>query len=419
MVDRSKQPAINPIQEIEFIRPKIYDVNDHVKLFFVKEVSNETARLELYFDAGLTKGEKGISSFVNGMLLSGNAEQTSTDVRQAMDILGGFYESGVSMESAAISLYGLREHFPKLVHLLHDAIDTVSMEENELSEMLADKKQQFEVNMQKTRYLAQREFQQKLFNDDAEYGKVAQPEFYDNVSRRDLQRFFQKHYQNGLTKIALVGNFEQDFVDEIIDTFGGWCAPSITKSREDLTNKIGHFIVKKEGALQSSIRVGRMLFNKKHPDFIDFQILNTILGDYFGSRLMTNIREDKGYTYGIGTMMAELDEIGYFLIATEVGKEVCDATIKEIKFEIDKLRNELVGEEELGLVKNYLLGNLLKSADGPYATMDLYMNVNLHDMDLDFYNKAIDGIKNIKPERIKELANKYLVWDEMTIVTAG
>ena len=147
--------------------------------------------------------------------------------------------------------------------------------------------------------------------------------------------------------------------------------------------------------------------------------MNTIFGDYFGSRLMSNIREDKGYTYGIGTMVAELHETGYFLIATEVGKDVKDATLKEIQYEMERLHSELVPEEELQLVKNYMLGQLLKSADGPYSMTDLYMSVEPYDLDLDFYNRSIESINSITPERIQELAKTYLQWNDMTVVSAG
>jgi predicted Zn-dependent peptidase len=161
------------------------------------------------------------------------------------------------------------------------------------------------------------------------------------------------------------------------------------------------------------------LFNKTHPDYCDFTVLNTILGDYFGSRLMSNIREDKGYTYGIGTLLGELHETGYFVIATEVGKDVKDATLIEIQMEISRLQTELVGTEELLLVKNYMIGQLLKSADGPYALTDLFLGVETFGLNLDFYNKSIDAINNITPERIQELAIKYLKWEEMTVVSAG
>jgi predicted Zn-dependent peptidase len=134
---------------------------------------------------------------------------------------------------------------------------------------------------------------------------------------------------------------------------------------------------------------------------------------------MANIREDKGYTYGIGSMVAEYNNLGYFMIATEVGKKVKEATLNEIKFEIERLKTELIDEEELDLIKNYLLGQLLKSADGPYSMMDLYLSAEAQGLDFNFYNRAIEELHSVTPKRLQELAIKYLVWEEMTIVSAG
>jgi predicted Zn-dependent peptidase len=257
-----------------------------------------------------------------------------------------------------------------------------------------------------------------LFNHPI-YGRIAEETDFENVSISTLKRFHKDFYLNGLTKVVLIGAFSTDEIDEVIDMTGNWAMDALPTFNEKCQNEPSKTHVNKEQAVQTAIRVGCMLFNKKDPDFIDFQILNTILGDYFGSRLMTNIREDKGYTYGIGTMVAELSEMGYFLVATEVGSDKKDATLHEIEFEFKRLQTELVSDDEMQLVKNYMLGQLLKSADGPYAMMDLFLQVEPFSIGLDYYNNCIESINKITPDRIQELAIKYLNWDKMTIVTAG
>jgi predicted Zn-dependent peptidase len=418
MLNRKTAPDLLPIDKIDFINPQIFDISKDVKLFFMKEVPNETARLDLYFDAGTIKGDVGISSFVNGLLLSGTKDKTSVQINGEIDALGGFFESGISNENSVVTIYSLRENLLPILHILKNAIQNLELHEHEVEELINDRKQKFKVSMEKVSFLAQRGFQQRLFNDSI-YGRVSQESDFDQISIPKLKRFFHDNYLNGLTKVVVVGNLNQDEVDEIIDLTGSWAADSFSEFEKEIKNLRGITHIVKDGALQTAIRVGRMLFNKTHEDYNDFLILNTIFGDYFGSRLMSNIREDKGYTYGIGTMVAELHETGYFLIATEVGKDVKDATLKEIQFEMERLQTELVEQEELDLVKNYMLGQLLKSADGPYSMTDLYMSVEPYDLDLDFYNKSIDSINNITPERIQELAKKYLKWNDMTVVTAG
>jgi zinc protease len=134
---------------------------------------------------------------------------------------------------------------------------------------------------------------------------------------------------------------------------------------------------------------------------------------------MKNIREDKGYTYGIGSYVSELNNTGYLIIATEVGKDFRDNTIDEVRKEIERLQTELVEEAELDLVRNYLLGQILKSADGPYAMTDLFVGVSNYNLNLEFYNKYIQNVQTITPVEIRDLAIKHLNWDSFSIVTAG
>lgn len=418
MFNRTLAPELRSVHSIDFVKPRIYEISETSKLFFMKEVADETARVDIYFNAGSIKGSVGIASIVNGLLLSGTVDKSSTQISNELDGLGAFYESNVGHENAILTIYSLRENMLAILHVLKNAINNLAFLEQEVAELISDRKQKFNVNLEKVSFLAQRSFQQHMFDGSA-YGRILNLEDYDNFSAAEMKTFFKENYLNGLTKVVVVGNFDQDQIDEIIDLTGEWSNDTPLQYEKSIQNKTGKHHTEKPGALQTAIRVGRILFNKTHEYFVDFQVLNTILGDYFGSRLMSNIREDKGYTYGIGSMLAELHETGYFLIATEVGKDVKEATLNEIKHEIDRLRSELVGEEELELVKNYLLGQLLKSADGPYSMIDLYMGLEAFNMDMDFYNKSIESIQSITPERIRELARKYLIWDEMTIVSAG
>lgn len=418
MLDRTLQPELKEIDKIDFVTLRHFDVTPNAKLYFMKDVSDETSRLDLYFTAGTTIANPVVSSLVNGLLLSGTSTKSSIQINEQIDTLGGFYESSVSHENAVVSIYALRENLLSILRIVADAIANVAFLDSEVKELISDRKQRFLVNMEKVNFLAQRQFQERIFANSS-YGNLVQIADFDVVSSQELREFYNDNYLNGLEKVVVVGNLQQDHIDEIIDIVGAWAKPQKTIFPGQFSNIKGASHLVKEGALQTAIRVGRILFNKTHPDYCDFTVLNTILGDYFGSRLMSNIREDKGYTYGIGTLLGELHETGYFVIATEVGRDVKDATLIEIQMEISRLQTELVGTEELLLVKNYMIGQLLKSADGPYALTDLFLGVETFGLNLDFYNKSIDAINNITPERIQELAIKYLKWEEMTVVSAG
>ncbi len=419
MLNRTQQPEIKPIERIEFIQPKRFEITPNCQLICFDDLSNETAKIELYFAAGTINEKVELASFVNGMLLTGTENQSSKDIHLAIDNLGGFMEQGVSNENAVVGIYALRENLPAISKIVKDAIENCAFLPKEIEMMSKERKQKLAVNLEKGSVLAQRQFRQHLFNDADGYSRVTNADDIDDITREDLIQFHKKYYLNGLERIVVIGRFTQDELDGWMDLFGEWACTTQQPIANDFTNIKGYHHTEKEEALQTAIRVGRKLFNKTHEDYLDFLILNTILGDYFGSRLMTNIREDKGYTYGIGSMVGEFLETGYFLIGTEVKKEVRQETLAEIKIEFDRLRKKVIEQEELELVKNYMLGQLLKSADGAYMMMDLFLSVEMIGLDLDFYNNAITAIQNITAERLQKLAEKYLDWNDFTIVSVG
>jgi zinc protease len=179
-----------------------------------------------------------------------------------------------------------------------------------------------------------------------------------------------------------------------------------------------HFLEKEE-ALQSAIRIGRRTINRSHADFPGLQVLNTILGGYFGSRLMANIREDKGYTYGIGSASVSLKNAGYFFIASEVGAEVCSKAIDEIDKEIEILKTQPVPDDELVLVRNYMLGSLLGSLENAFSHADKFKNIFFYGLGYDYYERYIQTVKDISAERIMELANKYFNAGDFERVIVG
>ena len=419
MPNRNLQPELVAIDAIDFVAPKKYDLSPTVPLYHMKEVQNETARFDLYFDAGNCRGEKGIPGFTNGLLLSGTSTKTSVQIQEEINSLGGFLESGVAVENASVSMYCLRENLRGILNTILDAIQNVDFKENEIKELCADRKQKWRINQEKVATKAQQEFRSRLFASNDRYAITLEEKDFDNIHQSDLKELHDRYYLQGLTKVVVVGNFEEETILKMAELFTPFLASEVGDFDPSVQHEPGIQKIEKEGALQTAIRAGRMLFNKDHEDYLDFLFVNTILGDYFGSRLMANIREDKGYTYGIGSMMAELDGTGYFLMATEVGKEVKDETLKEIQFELTRLQTELVPEDEMQLVRNYMLGQLLKSADGAYAMTDLFLSAELHGKSLNFYNDAIRAIHVITPERVQELAKKYLNWEDMVVVAVG
>lgn len=418
MLNRTIAPEIKELDEIKFIAPQKTTVGKHTSFIWMKDVPNATSRIDFYFVAGSAKGSNLISSLTAGLILAGTEQKSSTQIHNELDDLGAYFDASLNHEHSLVSFYALNDQMLKVIDLFEETIENANFPQHEIDELIRDRKQKQLINSEKVNFLAQRKFQQLIF-DGTPYSRVIDVKEYDAVERLDIVNYFENNYKKGLTKVVLVGDFSENQVATIQSKIEKWCIETVPAYVSNFENKIEKAHVSKDNAMQTAIRIGKVLFNKKHPDYLGFVILNTILGDFFGSRLMKNIREDKGYTYGIGSYVNEMKMNGYFVIGTEVGKDVCDAAIAEIKKEIELLQTDLVSEEELSLVRNYLLGQTLKSADGPYALTDLFLSVDTHGLELNFYNDFIHTLKTITPETIRELAQKYLNWDSMTIVTAG
>ena len=418
MLERKNAPNVQEIEKINFLSPLKIQLSENISLFWMKEVQNETARLDFVFHAGTTRESNLISSLVAGLLFSGTDKKTSTDIHNELDDLGAFFDVGLGHESVLVSFYALKKNILAVFKIFEDALEHVNFPQNEIDELINDRKQKLKINCEKVGFLSQRAFQKNLFH-GTNYARQTELEDYDTVRREEIIEYFSKNYKNGLLKVVLVGALEEVQVTEIAEKSNKWCVSEKPLFENNFNNNKGVFQLEKKDAVQSAVRIGKTLFNKNHSDFLGFSILNTILGDYFGSRLMKNIREDKGYTYGISSTEAELAKSGYFMIGTEVGSAQKDLAIQEIKNEIERLQKDLVPNKELELVRNYLLGQLLKSADGPYAMTDLFLSVDAYELDFSFYENYIQKVKNIDAEELRALAVKHLAWDSMTIVIAG
>ncbi len=418
MLNRNTAPTTQKIEKISFVKPEELWINESVKLLWMQDVPNETSRIDLYFDAGLRKDRNAIVSICSSLLLSGTKHRSSTEIHNQIDQLGAYFDIGLSHEGVLISIFALKNNIFDAFCLIYDSIQDAIFPDKEIAEKITEKRERFKINSAKVGFTAQRKFQEKIFF-NTPYDELVQISDFDTISKKEIVDFHDEWIKNGLYKIAVVGNLDSKEIIKITERCKPSCISSPMTYFKNFCNAPGVFHEEKKSAVQSALRIGKTMFNKTHDDFFDFSILNTVLGDYFGSRLMRNIREDKGYTYGIGSTLAETGGSGYFIIGSEVGTEHREASLNEIKKEIELLNTQFIDKSELELVKNYLLGQMLKSADGPYAMMDLFLSVDAYSLDMEFYNRYIERIHQIQTEELKSISKKYLQWDSLSIVSAG
>ena len=217
----------------------------------------------------------------------------------------------------------------------------------------------------------------------------------------------------------MAGDVDDDVLSSLT-TFSEYFEPSHTNNLYQNTSITAvSKTVKKEKAAQATLRVGRKIINRAHPDYRKLQLVNLVLGGYFGSRLMKNIREDKGLTYGIYSVLESYLDDGCFYVEADVNNDKTKIAIDEIYKEINILCTDLVPEKELHTAKNYLLGSLLRSIDGPFTIMDRNRILLDYGFNKNYYEEFIDIINTTTAEEIRDLCNKYLKPENLVEIVCG
>lgn len=423
-LDRKEPPAFVTIDRIDVQRVQHVKLDNGIDLFTLSAGSQELSRIELVFRAGMYHQPRTlIASCTNTLLETGTISYTAEQISEGIDFYGSFLELHVEQDYATVTLYCLNKYLRESMVFLAEMVQQAVFPEHEFQIHLSTRRQKHAINSQKVNVLARRRFAELIFGPTHPYGiDVKEPDF-ERVSINELKEFYKARYNYSNCTIIASGKLPEDLRDTLNFYLGRDKWGSELRDLNQAANPESaapglHFTVR-EDAIQSAIRIGRLLFNKTHEDYFKFQVLNTLLGGYFGSRLMANIREDKGYTYGIGSGITNLVHGGYFYITTEVGAEVTAAAIDEIYREIDKLKQELVSDLELQTVKNYMLGNFLRSVDGPFALAEKFRSIWEFGLDYSFFDRYFAAVKSVSPKELRDLANKYLLRDHMIECVVG
>lgn len=420
-LDRKTPPEYKDINRVDFINPTTHTLSNGLKINALSGGSQDIVKVDFIFNAGTWhQNSPLIASTTNNLMKEGTKNFSSFEIIDGIDQYGAFLQTSVDFDSSNITLYSLNKHLEKVLIYVQDIIFNPTFEQKEFDIYKNNSIEKFKVSMEKVSYVARKESMKQVFGTNNPYGVGAELTDFINLNRKEVVDFHQQNYQLSNCEVIISGKVTDNCISLLEKYFGGNTSKSILPKKENLTtvlsNEPDKIYVEKKNSLQSAIRISKQFPNKLHTDYFGLQILNTILGGYFGSRLMKNIREDKGYTYGISSGILSLQHGGFFYISTEVGSDVTKSALTEIYKEIALLQTEKISDEELNLVRNYLMGKILKSCDGPFNMAEMFENVYFYGLDYDFYNQYIQKIKTITPNDLMNLAKKYLVDLKETVV---
>lgn len=422
MLNRARAPRVSPIRYID--QPTIEKVllDNGAPLFIVHSGSQEVVRVEVVFNAGRPYETKPlVARAAASQIREGTARYSSAEIAEHFDFYGSEFSNPFHLDTANLSIVALNKYLGEVLPVFSEVLQAPAYPEAELENFIERNRQKLLVDLSQNDVVAYRQITEMIFGPHHPYGYNSTPEMYAALRTQDLHAHFSRAFNAANCQVFASGMVDEAAIRQINASLGqaiqaGEAVPaSIPPSAYSPRQEY----LKKANSHQTAIRIGRKLFTRSHPDYQGMFVVNTLLGGYFGSRLMSNVREKKGYTYNIYSAIETMRFDGYFYVSTETGNDVAADAVKQIFTEIEVLQNKLVGKKELELARNYLMGTLLSQMDGPFNTMDLVRSLAGDGLTLSFFQDAIRVVQEITPEEIRELAQRYLGRDEMWEVLVG
>lgn len=416
-LNRKKAPKI--VDAVNFnllLKPyQHFQLKNGVDVYTIEAGTEDVLSVEWVFFAGNSYEDKNlVAATTNFLLKNGTSKRSAFQINEHFDYYGSFLNRSCYNETATLSLHCLTKHTGELLPVVKELITDSVLPQEELDVYRQNMKQRLKVNLRKSDFVASRLIDVSLYGENHPYGKYTREEDFNVLEREQLVKFYQQYYQQGKLIMFIAGHLPKDLETLLNDNFGDLPNHKIDDVKQIITpgTEKRMRIVNDENGVQGSIRMARPFPNRHHPDFLKAQVLNAVFGGFFGSRLMLNIREDKGYTYGIHSYMQSHIHDSAWMVSTEAGREVCEATIEEVHKEMKGLREELVDDEELLLVRNYMMGGILGDLDGPFHIIARWKSIILNGLDEKYFYDSINTIKTVTATELRDLAQKYLVPEE-------
>lgn len=420
MLDRKTAPKHAQIDSFLLPSPEIYKLNNGASLFTLRGVSQQVIKIELVFKgAKWDESKNGLSYFTAHMLEKGTATKTSFEIADFFDRHGASVEISAGLDFVSVSLFSLTINITKVLPLFLELVTSSVFPEDELILHKEIFKQNLKINNEKSSYVASKLMRQHLFGKSHPYGRSIEEDDVLQLNREDLKNFFHNHFE--LIQVFVVGSINDDLIRFLISELG--LITSTAKNQESsptytITPSESSRHVEKPNCIQSSLRLGKRMVNRSHNDYPALVLTNHIFGGYFGSRLMKNIREDKGLTYGIYSALNNLKNDAFLVIGADVNRVNKDLAIKEIKNELTTLCNEPLGPSELQAAKSHLLGSLQLEIANPFSVIEKIKAINLYGLHKNFYSDLFISILELKEPTIQRVVNDHFT-DELIEVVVG
>jgi predicted Zn-dependent peptidase len=412
-LNRTQPPHIKNAVELELnLKPyEKFTLNNGADVYAVNAGAEDVLLVEWVYYAGNWFEQKNlVAATANFMLKNGTSGRNAFQLNEHFEYYGSYLNRSCYNETAVISLHCLSKHLEVLLPVVREMIVDSVFPEEELAIYKQNMQQRLRVNLRKSDFVAGRLIDAYLYCEAHPYVRYTKFEDFDALTREDIKAYYDEFYQKGKFVIFTAGKLPANTTELLNRYFGDlpMTPVEVANYPTQPAEEKKYRVTNDPQGVQGAIRMGSNFPNRHHPDFVKAQVLNNVFGGFFGSRLMSNIREEKGYTYGIYSYLENHIQQSAWIISTDAGRDVCEATITEVYKEMEGLRNAPVDEEELLLVRNYMMGSILGDLDGPFQIINRWKNIILNGLDQSFFDQQMEIIRTVSAEELQSLANQYL-----------
>lgn len=422
MPDRRTPPPIHDFESIHFLSPRQFHLPNGIVFSLFDNPNLDLIHMTVVVKAGaLYEPKKRLASFCYGMLKECHPHMNSNDTDAFLDFYGTTIGISTGINKVSISLIFPKNNCEKIIPFLLQLLTNPVFKDENVNRFREKTLKNLEYNLRKTDYWATQLLFHEMFGDAFPFGKLVEPSDLEAITKKDLEDFLRDTCYAENISLFATGNLDEKIIHQINEGFGriGGRQPATTNPKGVIPYHPRRIEEHWENAQQTAITLCQTLFPFNHPDAHRFNVTNTLFANYFGSRLMQNLREKNGYTYGISSTVMHYEGSGIHCIESSVNNEKVEDAIREIFKEMEILRNEPVGSDELETVRNYLIGNMFREIDGTVSYMESYMGKRFFGCDEQFFSDYLDAILSFTAEDIKAMANKYLQKESFGIILVG
>jgi zinc protease len=422
-LDRSQRPEPGPAPVIQLGEFESFELENGLKVIVVenRKVPVISFQLTLDIDPVMEEEAKGYVSMAGSLLREGTTNRSKQEIDEAIDFIGG----SLSTFSTGMFASSLTKHKESLLELMSDVLLNPSFPESELERLINQNISGLATTRNDAGAMAANLSRALAYGSDHPYGEITTEESLENIRREQIIQYYEDHFKPNVAYLVIVGDINVDEAKEVSNRFFGQWQPGEVPSRSFSTpaasegNRVA--FANRAGAVQSVVVVTHpVVLTPGHPDAIRVSVMNSILGaGGFSGRLLQNLREDKGYTYGAYSNISTDRLVSRFMARAEVRNEVTDSTVTEILNEMQRMIHEPVDERSLQLIKNFMTGNFARSLESPRTMANFALNIERYGLPEDYYATYLEKLNAITIEEVQEAAAKYLKPENAIIVVAG